>query len=64
MAEFGMGTPARYVALAAFLAVAHSLLEEYYWRWFVYGRLRRYVPMAVAMAVSGLAFMGHHVIVL
>jgi CAAX protease family protein len=62
--EFGMGTPGRYVVLASFIAVVHSLLEEYYWRWFVYGRLRRYVPMAVALVVSGLAFMGHHVIVL
>jgi uncharacterized protein len=57
-------TPLRYLALAVFLSVAHSLLEEYYWRWFVFGRLRTLVPVAVATMLSSLAFMGHHVIVL
>jgi uncharacterized protein len=64
VAEFGLATPAGYLALASFIAVAHSLLEEYYWRWFVYGRLRRHLPMAAALLLSGLAFMGHHVLVL
>jgi uncharacterized protein len=61
---FGLDTPAGFVALAAFIAVLHAALEEYYWRWFVFGRLRRFVPVGVAAVVSGLAFMGHHVIVL
>lgn len=64
VAEFGLSTPAGYVALAAFIAVAHAALEEYYWRWFVFGRLRRFVPFGVAAVVAGLAFMGHHVLVL
>jgi membrane protease YdiL (CAAX protease family) len=64
VAVFGLATPAGYLALAAFLALAHSLLEEYYWRWFVYGRLRRHLPLAAALGVSGLAFMSHHVLVL
>jgi membrane protease YdiL (CAAX protease family) len=63
LAEFGLATPAGYLALAGFIAVVHSLLEEYYWRWFVYGRLRRYLPQAAALAISGLAFMAHHVLV-
>jgi membrane protease YdiL (CAAX protease family) len=64
VAEFGLATPVGYVALAGFLAVVHSLLEEYYWRWFVYGRLRRHLPWAFALTVSGVAFMSHHVLVL
>jgi CAAX protease family protein len=40
------------------------LLEEYYWRWFVFGRLRRHLAFAPAAALSSLAFMSHHVIVL
>jgi membrane protease YdiL (CAAX protease family) len=64
LAEFGLTTPAGYVGLASFIAVVHSLLEEYYWRWFVYGRLRRHMAQPAALAVSGLAFMGHHVLVL
>jgi membrane protease YdiL (CAAX protease family) len=62
--EFGLATPAGYLGLAAFIAVAHAALEEYYWRWFVFGRLRRYVPVPAAAGLSGLAFMGHHVLVL
>jgi membrane protease YdiL (CAAX protease family) len=62
--EFNCATPIRYVGLAAFLAVGHSLLEEYYWRWFVFGRLRRLLSLPSAATLSGLAFMAHHVIVL
>jgi membrane protease YdiL (CAAX protease family) len=63
--EFGLASPARYVVLAAFITILHSLLEEYYWRWFVYGRLRHcHVPRATALVLAGLAFMGHHVVIL
>jgi membrane protease YdiL (CAAX protease family) len=59
-----MATPARYLVLAAFVSVAHSLLEEYYWRWFVFGWLRRVAPLGLAIVLSSLAFMAHHVVVL
>jgi membrane protease YdiL (CAAX protease family) len=57
-------TPTAFLGIAIFISVFHSLLEEYYWRWFVFGRLRRYMPELAAMVVSGLAFMAHHVIIL
>jgi membrane protease YdiL (CAAX protease family) len=59
-----MATPERYLVLAAFFSVAHSLLEEYYWRWFVFGQLRRVAPLGLALVLSSLAFMAHHVVVL
>jgi membrane protease YdiL (CAAX protease family) len=62
--ELGFASPAGYLMLATLLALVHSLLEEYYWRWFVFGRLRQYVPWGWAAVLSSLAFMGHHVIVL
>jgi membrane protease YdiL (CAAX protease family) len=40
------------------------LLEEYYWRWFVFGWLRRQTPLLVAQLLSSLAFMAHHVVIL
>jgi membrane protease YdiL (CAAX protease family) len=64
VADAGLDTPAGYLLLAAFYCLVHSLLEEYYWRWFVFGRLRRLVPFGVALALANLAFMGHHIIVL
>jgi membrane protease YdiL (CAAX protease family) len=62
--EFDAATPGRFVALALFISVLHALLEEYYWRWFVFGRLRLHLPLWRAVYVSSLGFMAHHVIVL
>ena len=50
--------------LAGFISILHSLLEEYYWRWFIFGELKQYVPLVMAITLSSLAFMAHHVIVL
>ncbi|HEV3258144.1 MAG TPA: CPBP family intramembrane glutamic endopeptidase [Gemmataceae bacterium] len=60
--EFGLENQAVFVLFVAFLAAGHSLLEEYYWRWFVFGGLRKHLPPAAAIAVSSLAFMAYHVI--
>jgi membrane protease YdiL (CAAX protease family) len=64
VAEFGIRTPAQFSVLALFVAVPHSFLEEYYWRWFVHGGLRRHLPATAAGALSSLGFMGHHVVIL
>jgi uncharacterized protein len=62
--EVNMDSPARFLGLAMFIVAAHSLLEEYYWRWFVFGQLRRLIAWVPALVLSSLAFMAHHVIVL
>ena len=64
VASFGIDTVAKFVMLGVFYSLIHSLLEEYYWRWFVFGQLRRLVPLGWAIVVSALGFMAHHVIVL
>lgn len=64
LASFGIETPSGYLALAAFYSLLHSLLEEYYWRWFLFGRLRRRLPAVAAIALSSLAFTAHHVLVI
>ena len=64
LTEFNLTTPFAFFAFAAFLTLLHSLLEEYYFRWFLFGWLKRQVPLAVAVVLSSLAFMGHHVVVL
>ncbi len=60
----GAGTPLKFLLLTLGLSVAHSFLEEYYWRWFVFGRLRRLTGASTALILSSLAFAAHHVIVL
>jgi membrane protease YdiL (CAAX protease family) len=64
IADLGLSSKWRYAALAVFYALGHSLLEEYYWRWFVFGQMRRLWPFGVAVSVSSLGFMAHHVILL
>ena len=45
----GMGTPARFVLGGVLLSSIHALLEEYYWRWFLFGGLRRFMPVSAAI---------------
>lgn len=60
----GIGRLWMYAAVGVFYALCHSGLEEYYWRWFVFGQLRSREPLARAVTISSLAFMAHHVILL
>jgi membrane protease YdiL (CAAX protease family) len=64
LTELGVDSLVGYVLLATFYSLVHSLLEEYYWRWFVFGRLRTLVPVGAAIAVSSVAFAAHHVVLL
>lgn len=54
----------KYAAVGVFYALAHSFLEEYYWRWFVYRQLRQLLTSGLAVLISSLGFMAHHVILL
>jgi membrane protease YdiL (CAAX protease family) len=60
----GKASPLRYLLFGLFVMVPHAALEEYYWRWFVFGELRRVVRDGWAIGLSSLGFMAHHVIVL
>lgn len=64
IADLGIERLWLYVAVGVFYAICHSGLEEYYWRWFVFGQLRFRLPLASAIAIASLAFMTHHVILL
>jgi membrane protease YdiL (CAAX protease family) len=62
--DMGLTTPGRFFAFALFLSLPHALFEEYYWRWFTFGELRRVAPVPLAIAISSLGFMAHHVLVI
>ncbi|MCA9188046.1 MAG: CPBP family intramembrane glutamic endopeptidase [Pirellulaceae bacterium] len=53
-----------YIALSVFYSLVHSFLEEYYWRWFIFDRLKIFVDPLWAVVISSVGFMAHHVIVL
>jgi len=62
--SFGISSPAAFIVFAVFVSAIHSLLEEYYWRWFVFGQLARGCKLPLAIAVSSIGFAAHHVLVL
>ncbi len=64
LSEFQIDTPGKLIAMGLFYSLLHSLLEEYYWRWFAFGRLRSLMSVRAAIAISSVGFMGHHAIVL
>lgn len=64
VADIGLTSPGLFVACGVFYALVHSLLEEYYWRWFVYRECRGQMTLAPAVVVSSLGFAAHHVLVL
>jgi membrane protease YdiL (CAAX protease family) len=61
---WGIDTPWKYALLGLFYSLIHSFMEEYYWRWFVFGQLRRFTSLTPAILISSLGFMAHHVLVL
>lgn len=62
--DLALDTLPRYVATGVFYSLCHSFLEEYYWRWFVFGQLRQRASLGVAVSISSVGFMAHHVILL
>jgi uncharacterized protein len=64
IASFGVTDLPRYLVLGAFYSFVHAAAEEYYWRWFVFGELRRSCRPGWAIAASSAAFAAHHVIIL
>lgn len=60
----GLGTPERFLVLAAYLILVNSLLEEYVWRWFVFRRCEDLMPAGAAVIASALCFTLHHTIAL
>ncbi len=62
--QMGLVSPIYFLGMALFLAVIHSFLEEYYWRWFVFGQLQRALPLTWAILISSIGFALHHIIVL
>jgi CAAX protease family protein len=53
-----------YVPFAIFLAALHSLIEEYFWRWYIFGSLAKILPLRAAYPLAAAAFAAHHFVVL
>ncbi|ACC98339.1 Abortive infection protein [Elusimicrobium minutum Pei191] len=57
------GVMEHYFLYSVFISFFHSLLEEYYWRWFVFGRLLKVMGRVGAILLSASAFGLHHFII-
>ncbi len=68
IAAMGLDNPWLYAGGALYWCTVNSLLEEYFWRWFTYCRLRDLLPgkvgNIVAVGLAGLLFTVHHVLAL
>lgn len=65
--ETGLADPRLFVPFFVYLCLVNSLLEEYVWRWFVYGRCRDIMPRAPGWApvvLSAGLFTIHHAVAL
>ncbi|MCS7166775.1 MAG: CPBP family intramembrane glutamic endopeptidase [Gemmatales bacterium] len=62
--EIGATTLSAYLGLALLLSIVHALLEEYYWRWFVWSELSQRWPSWLAIIMANAAFTLHHIVVL
>jgi len=52
-----------FLFFAAFIIILHSFIEEFYWRWFVFGNLRHVLPLPAAHALAAVGFAAHHLVV-
>ena len=64
MEAFGLTGIVPFIVFAAFLSFMHSGLEEYYWRWFAFGELKKIMSTTSAIIICGFGFMLHHVVIL
>lgn len=53
-----------YILFALFLSIIHSLIEEYYWRMFIFGGLTKITTLPLAYIISGIAFSAHHFLII
>lgn len=67
--QMGLDNLWLYLAGALYWCTINSLLEEYFWRWFIFARLRDVLPKTVAgvtgaVIAVGLLFTAHHIVAL
>lgn len=62
--ELNLGVSLVYILFTGGISLLHSLLEEYYWRWFVFGQLEKVLKPWPAYLVASLAFASFHYVVL
>ena len=60
--DAGLTTGTRYIAFSLYIILVNSMLEEYVWRWFVYGKCEVLVGRRAGVVLSALFFTLHHAV--
>lgn len=58
------GVAMHYLTFALTISVVHAGLEEFFWRWFVFGQLRQILSKWWAHGLAAMAFAAHHFVIL
>ncbi|MEM7388086.1 MAG: CPBP family intramembrane glutamic endopeptidase [Verrucomicrobiota bacterium] len=58
-----MGVLKYFWVFAVFLSVFHAMIEEIFWRWFVFGELREKLSLPMAYLLGAVSFAAHHIVV-
>lgn len=58
-----LGFDRNFLLTAILISFVHAALEEYYWRWFAWGQLQRFVPGFKSHVIAGFAFAAHHYVI-
>ena len=53
-----------YILFSIFLSLIHSFIEEFYWRWFVFGNLLKKFSFKISAIIASIGFGLHHFILL
>jgi membrane protease YdiL (CAAX protease family) len=61
--SFGITTLPTYLFASVIISVLHSAFEEWYWRVMMVGNLRNRFSPRLAIALGGITFAGHHIVV-
>ncbi len=59
----GLGMLHHFTLAAFAISIVHAGLEEFYWRWFVYGNLRHLVSQPWAHGLAATGFLSHHIVI-
>lgn len=59
-----LGVKENFLLFALFLSFIHAWLEEFYWRFFVFGQATKLMSVPKAHLVAAVGFASHHVVIL
>jgi membrane protease YdiL (CAAX protease family) len=57
-----LGFLGHFIPFAIFVTLVHSFMEEFYWRWFVFGNLRKVLTLPAAHGLAAVGFASHHLV--